>query len=134
MDTILAPIVWLVGSLLGLVWWLVMQLFWIAVWLLLPVAVVVFLALRIAERAAGRDTVRAWVKAHTLKYGADAWARARRLTFALGALPFRVLAWFLVYALWHSIVSLAWRPKWSPWIRAWGKRWRPPAAERPRRA
>jgi len=131
METIFAPIVWLLGLVFSILWWIVTQIVWIVVWLLLPVAIVLFVALRLAEYLFGREVVRAWVKARSMKYGANVWARARRLTFALGTLPFRVLLWFVVYAVWHSLVSLLWRPKWSPWARAWAKRWRPPQQASP---
>jgi hypothetical protein len=77
----------------------------------------------------GPDLVRGWVKTQSMKYGAGAWVRARRLLFALGALPLRVLGWLIVYTLWHSIVSLAWKPRWHPWPRAWAKRWKPRSAQ-----
>ena len=125
MDYIFAPIVWIFGLILSAIWWIVWQLLWIVVWLVLPIVVVAVVALRIAERVFGQERVRDWVKARTAKYGRAVSDGARRLVFALGVLPFRVLFWFVVYAFWHVIVSLLWRPKWSPWQRAWAKRWRP---------
>ncbi|HET6387866.1 hypothetical protein [Hyphomicrobium sp.] len=124
MDYLLAPLFWLLSLLLSIVWWIFTQLLWIVLWLLLPVAVIAFVALRVAERVLGQEKVRTWVKARSQKYGASASNRIRRVVFALGVLPIRVLFWLPVYALWHSIVSLLWRPKWSPWQRAWAKRWR----------
>ncbi len=124
MDYLLAPLFWLLGVLASIVWWVVVQVFWIALWLLLPLAVVAFITLRVAERILGQEKVRGWVKARTQKYGSSASKRIQRWVFALGVLPIRVLFWFPIYALWHSVVSLLWRPKWSPWQRAWGKRWK----------
>lgn len=122
---ILAPVLWLLGWLLSITWWIATYLFWAILWLVLPFAIIAFIALRLAEKMLGHDAVRAYVKKQSLKFGTGAWVRARRLTFALGALPLRVLGYFVVYAVWHSIVSLLWRPKWHPWPRAWAKRWKP---------
>jgi hypothetical protein len=125
MHYVSAPIIWLLGVLANIALWVVTQLLWIVLWLLLPIAVAAFVALRVAERVLGQEKVRAWVRARTAKYGSAASIRARRLLFALGVAPVRVLFWFVIYAVWHSIVSLLWRPKWTPWVRAWAKRWRP---------
>jgi hypothetical protein len=126
MEYVFAPILWLLGLLASILLWIVTQLLWIVLWLLLPVLVVAFIALRVAERVLGEAKVRAWVKARTAKYGTAASVRMRRLLFALGVAPVRVLFWFVIFAIWHSVVSLLWRPKWTPWQRAWAKRWRPP--------
>lgn len=122
MDYLLAPVFWILGLLVSIVWWVIVQILWIILWLLLPLAIVAFIALRVAERVLGQEKVRGWVKARTQKYGASASKRIQRWIFALGVLPIRVLFWFPLYALWHSVVSLLWRPKWSPWQRAWAKR------------
>jgi hypothetical protein len=124
MDYVLAPFLWLLGLLVSIVLWVVTQLLWIVLWLVLPLAVAAFVALRIAERVLGQEKVRAWVRARTQKYGLAASKRAQRWIFALGVVPVRVLFWFVLYAIWHSIVSLLWRPRWSPWQRAWARRWR----------
>jgi hypothetical protein len=124
MSYVLAPFLWLLGVLASILLWVVTQLFWIVLWLVLPIIVIGFIALRIAERVLGQERVRAWVKVRTQKYGAAASKRAQRWVFALGVAPIRVLFWFAIYAIWHSVVSLLWRPKWSPWHRAWAKRWR----------
>jgi len=125
MDYVFAPFLWLLGLLASILWWIFTQLIWIVLWLLLPVLIVAFIVLRVAERALGQEKVRAWVKARTAKYGTAASVRAQRLVFALGVAPFRVLFWLPIYAIQHALVSLLWRPKWSPWQRAWAKRWRP---------
>lgn len=124
MSALLDLLAWVFWTLWSIVSWVLWQLVWIFVWFLLPFALAAFIALRIAEKALGPDVVRAWVKAKTMRFGAGAWDRTRRLLFALGVLPLRVLGWLMVYALWHSIVSLFWRPRWSPWQRAWAKRWK----------
>jgi hypothetical protein len=125
MDYVLAPFIWLIGLIFSILLWIVTQLFWLVLWFVLPILVVAFVALRIAERVLGQEKVRAWVRARTQKYGSAASKRAQRWVFALGVAPVRVLFWFVLYAIWHTIVSLLWRPRWSPWQRAWGKRWRP---------
>ena len=125
MDYLTGGLWWIISSIFGLAWWIVTTLLWMLVWFVLPFAVVAFIALRVAESTFGQDAVRAWLKARTMKYGAGVWDRVRRISFALGVLPFRVIAWFVVYAVWHALVSVFWRPKWQPWTRAWGKRWRP---------
>jgi hypothetical protein len=125
MDYVLAPFLWLLGLLVNILLWVITQIFWIVLWLVLPLLVAGFIALRIAERMLGREKVQAWIRRRTQKYGSAASKRAQRWLFALGVTPVRVLFWFVVYAVWHSIVSLLWRPSWSPWRRAWAKRWRP---------
>jgi hypothetical protein len=119
---------WLLTQIIGLIWavlsWLVGYLLWLAFWVLAPVILLAIVALRAAEYALGRDAVRAWVKKRSLKFGLGTWHRSRRALFALGVLPVRVLGWLVVYALWHSIISLLWTPKWDPWQRAWDRRWR----------
>lgn len=127
MDAVLSLIVWIFSTVGGILLWIANQLLWIVIWLLLPLAIVAFVAVRVAEKMLGQDLVRAWVKTQSLKFGAGAWTRARRLLFALGALPVRVLAWLIVYVIWHSLISLFWKPRWHPWPRAWAKRWKPPA-------
>ena len=106
MEYVFAPIVWLLGFFADIVLWLVWQLLWIVLWLVLPILVVAFIALRAAEYVLGQARVRAWVRARTAKFGSAASIRARRLLFALGVVPVRVLFWFVIYAVWHSIVSL----------------------------
>lgn len=130
MATIISVITWVVSTLFAIVVWVIGKLFWIILWLVLPLVILAFIALRVAESVLGQEAVRTWVKARSLKYGGAAWIRARRLLFALGVLPVRVLAWFAVYAVWHSIVSLLWRPKWHPWRKAWSKRWKKPKTTR----
>ncbi len=133
MDTILiilSPILWLLGWVFSIAWWIVSYLLWAIVWLLLPFALVAFVAMHVAEKALGPEVVRGWLKKQSLKFGAGTWTKVRRLTFALTALPLRVLAWLIVYSVWHSIVSLFWKPRWHPWDRAWAKRWK---AEPPKR-
>jgi len=132
MDYVLAPFLWLIGILVSIVFWIVTQVLWILLWLILPLLVIAFVALRIAERVLGQEKVRGWVRARTQKYGSRASKRAQRWIFALGVVPVRVLFWFVLYAIWHSIVSLIWRPHWSPWQRAWGRRWRKEAQLQPK--
>ena len=69
MEYLLAPIFWLLGLLASILWWVFMQILWIVLWLLLPLAVLAFVALRVAERVLGQEKVRAWVKSRTQKYG-----------------------------------------------------------------
>ncbi len=126
MDYLTGAISWLFWTLIAIVMWVLSYVFWIVVWLILPLAIAAFVAVRVAEKVFGGTVVRAWVKTQSMKFGAGAWVRARRLLFALGVLPVRVLLWFVVYAVWHSLVSLLWRPKWQPWQRAWDKRWKAP--------
>jgi len=124
MDYVLAPFLWLIGILVSILFWIITQVLWILLWLILPLLVIAFVTLRVAERVLGQEKVRAWVRVRTGKYGAKASKRVQRWIFALGVVPIRVLFWFMLYAIWHSIVSLLWRPRWSPWQRAWGRRWR----------
>lgn len=131
MDYVLAPFLWLFGLLFSIAFWVLAQIFWILLWLVLPFAVAAVIAARIAERLIGRERVRGWVRVRTQKYGAAASRRAQRWLFALGVVPVRVLFWFVLYAIWHSFVSLLWRPRWSPWQQAWARRWRGPAQAHP---
>jgi hypothetical protein len=126
---ILSPVLWLLGWVVAIVWAIVSYLLWAVLWLLLPFALIAFVALRVTEKLLGPDLVRAWVKKQSLKFGAGTWIKARRLTFALGALPLRVVGWGIVYTLWHSLISLFVKPRWSPWQRAWDKRWKPPQSQ-----
>lgn len=135
MDVLTTIFGWLIAGLsllLSVVWWVVSYLLWGLVWLLLPLAILAFVAVRGAEKIFGPEVVRAWVKARTMKFGAGTWDRVRPLLFALGVAPFRVVAWFPVYAVWHALISLFWKPRWTPWQRAWAKRWkdRQPAPKR----
>lgn len=123
--TILAPVIWLLGWLFAILWWIVSYLIWAVLWLLLPLALFAFIAMRLTEKMFGAEVVRAWVKQQSLKFGTGTWHRVRRLMFALGALPLRVLGWLIVYTIWHSLISLFWKPRWHPWNRAWDKRWKP---------
>jgi hypothetical protein len=128
---------WLLAQVLWVAWylasWLAIKLFWLVLWLLLPLLVAAFVLLRLAEHLVGREPVRSWVKRHSLRFGRAGWHRTRRALFALGALPLRVLAFLVLYTLWHSIISLWWTPRWSPWQRAWARRWRRRAGVGPSR-
>ena len=73
----------------------------------------------------GEKVVRDWVKARAVTYGAGTWDFARRWLFALGVLPLRVIGWLALYTVWHSLLSIVFTPRWKPWTRAWGKRWKP---------
>lgn len=133
MDVLSAILGWLVAAaslLLSILWWIVSYLLWGVLWLVLPLAIAAFVGFRLAEKTFGREVVRAWVKARAMRYGAGTWERVRPWLFAFTAAPFRVLLWFLAYALWHAIVSLFWKPRWTPWQRAWGKRWKDAAPVR----
>lgn len=123
--TILSPVIWLLGWILSILWWIVSYLLWAVVWLLLPFAIAVFVAVRVAEKVLGPEVVRAWIKKQSMAFGAGTWLRIRGLTFAVTALPLRVLGWLVVYTVWHSLISLFWKPRWHPWTRAWAKRWKP---------
>lgn len=128
MSTIFDIVIWILSAIWGVVWWLLWQLIWILVWFLLPFALAAFIAVRIAEKALGQEVVRAWLKAQSMKLGAGVWDKVGRGLFAVSVLPFRVLGWLALYALWHSVINLFWRPRWTPWDRAWEKRWKPKAA------
>lgn len=127
MDLLITVLGWLtalVGMLLSVLWWVVSYLLWGLVWLLLPLAMLAFIALRVAEKALGPQVVRAWLKARAARWGTGSWRRLRPLLLAASVAPFRVLVWFVVYAIWHAILSLLWKPRWTPWQRAWARRWR----------
>lgn len=124
---LLSPFIWLLSWIFAVLWWIATYLLWAIIWLLLPFAIVAFVAIRVAEKALGPEVVRAWLKKQSLKFGASTWQRVRRVAFALTALPARVLGWLVVYTVWHSIISLFWKPRWHPWARSWDKRWKPPA-------
>jgi hypothetical protein len=119
---------WLLGQFFWLIWsvltWLVGYLIWLAFWVLAPVILMAIVAVRVAEYVLGPQVVRAWVKRISLKFGAGAWRRTHRALFALGVMPVRVLAWLVLYSLWHVLISLFWTPRWNPWQRAWDRRWR----------
>lgn len=125
METALSIFADLLWFALATLWWLVKSLFWLLVWFVLPVVVVAVIAFRIAEHVIGRPVVQSWLKRRSLAWGKGAFASLRRAVFALSALPLRVLFWLVVYTVWHGLLSLLWRPRWSPWQRAWGRRWRP---------
>lgn len=125
--TILSPIFWLLGWMFAIAWWIASYLLWAAVWLLLPLAIVAYIAFRVSEKVFGPEVARAWLKRQSLRLGGGVWDKLSRGLIASSVLPFRVMAWFVVYAIWHSLVSLLWRPRWTPWDRAWAKRWKPTA-------
>jgi len=133
MEFVTAILGWVwaaVSLLLGILWWIVSYLLWGFIWLLLPLAIVVFVALRASEKVLGPEVVRGWVKSRAMRFGAGTWHRVRPWLFALSVAPFRVLLWFPVYAVLHAIISLLWKPRWTPWQRAWGRRWKD--GQRPR--
>lgn len=116
---LLVQIAYVIWSVL---WWIVGYLLWLTLWVFAPVILIAILVLRGAELALGRDAVRAWLKKQSLKVGAGAWQRTSRALLALSVMPFRVLAWLILYSLWHVLISLLWTPRWSPWERAWNRR------------
>lgn len=131
MDTLVGVIVWLLGVIWSTLTWVLGNLLWLIIWLVLPFAIAAFVVVRIAEKALGPEVVRTWVKAQSLKFGRGTWIVVRRWLFALSALPLRVLFWLAIYTVWHSVLSLFYRPRWHPWTRAWAKRWRPNAGAPP---
>jgi len=131
MDTLVGVIVWLIGVIWSTLTWVLGNLLWLIIWLVLPFAIAAFVVVRIAEKALGPEVVRTWVKAQSLKFGRGTWIVVRRWLLALSALPLRVLFWLAIYTVWHSVLSLFYRPRWHPWTRAWAKRWRPNAAAPP---
>lgn len=123
--TILAPVFWVIKTLFAILLWIAWQVLWIVLWLVLPLAIAAYIAFRVAEKVFGPDATRAWLKRQSLRLGGGVWEKLSRGLIASSVLPFRVMAWFVVYAIWHSLVSLFWRPRWTPWDRAWAKRWKP---------
>ena len=99
---------------LGRASWLVGYLLWLAFWVLAPVILMAILAVRVAEYALGPEMVRAWVKRARSSSAPAAWRRTRRLLFALGVMPIRVLGWLMLYGLWHVAISLFWTPRMGP--------------------
>ena len=116
---LLVQVFWLIE---GIASWVFFTLLWLIFWVLLPFAVVAFVVIRIADNLLGREVVWLWLKRQSLKFGARTWRYTRRTAFALTALPVRILFYLLFFGLWHSIINLFWKPRWSPWERAWGKR------------
>ncbi|MFN0219771.1 MAG: hypothetical protein ACKVP4_13265 [Hyphomicrobium sp.] len=127
--TLLSPLIWLIQVLLSILLWIVWQLLWIVLWFILPLAIVAYVAFRLAEKTLGPVVVRAWLKRQSLRLGGGIWDKLSRGLIASSVLPFRVIAWFLVYSVWHSIVGLLWTPRWKPWPRAWAKRWKAPSTK-----
>jgi hypothetical protein len=127
MQTMFDAVIYLLSTIFSIVWWIVGYVFWVVVWLLLPVAIVAFIAMRIAEAVIGKETVRGWLKDRSMRWGGGIWERLRQALVASSALPFRVLFWLVVYTVWHSVISVFWTPRWKPWPRAWDKRWKPTA-------
>jgi hypothetical protein len=113
-------LVWAAWTVLS---WLMLQLFWAVLWVALPVIIAAVLCAIAAERLIGKKPVRMWIRTHAYRLLAQALHRARRAVFVLAALPVRVLGWFVIYTIWHAVISLWWTPRWSPWRRAWRCRW-----------
>jgi hypothetical protein len=125
MSAIFDVLWFIVASVLGVVWWIVWAVLWSLAWLLLPLLVIGYLALRASDQIFGKAAVRAWLTARAAALGGGVWFKVSRGLMATSALPFRVLFWLVTYTLWHSIISIFWRPRWQPWQRAWAKRWKP---------
>ncbi|MGQ0457568.1 MAG: hypothetical protein ACT4OU_10955 [Hyphomicrobium sp.] len=132
--TILSPVLWLLQTLFSILAWIAWQLLWIVLWLVLPLVIVAYIAFRAAEAALGPEIVRGWLKRQSLRLGGGVWDKLSRGLIASSVLPFRVVAWFVIYTIWHAIVGLIWRPRWTPWERAWAKRWRPAPSQKPKAA
>ena len=93
MDYLLSAIAWIFWTLVAIVVWLLKTALWMLFWLVLPILLVAFVALRLAEQTLGKDAVRAWVKARTSKYGATALVEGgdeSGLRAELGLLRFEV--------------------------------------------
>src|SRR6266536_1348349 len=118
---------WLAAQLLWLVWailsWLLVQLLWLVLWAAVPLALAAVVCALVAERIIGKEAVRSWIRQHVSRAARAAWHRARGTLLALAALPVRVLGWFVIYTLLHTLQSLWWTPRWRPWQRAWDCRW-----------
>lgn len=124
----------ILGAIWAILWWILSTILWALVWIALPFAVAAYIGVRIAEAALGREVVRAWLRTKSKTLATGLGRRLSALFLALSALPFRVVAWFAIYAVWHSIVSLLWTPRWKPWPRAWAKRWGGPRPAKPTKA
>ena len=59
MATVLSVIGWVLGTLLSVIYWIASTLFWMIVWFFLPLAIVAFVTLRVAENVLGQERVRA---------------------------------------------------------------------------
>jgi len=118
---------WIAAKLFCAAWfivsWLLWQLLWLILWTILPLALAAIICVLVAERALGTALLRPWIRTHVFRIAAGVGRRARSAAVALAALPVRVLCWFVIYALWHSLVNLWWTPRWRPWERAWNCRW-----------
>jgi len=115
---------WLVAQLIWAVWaifsWLLVQLL---LWLALPVCVAGILCVFVAQRLFGKDLVWSWIRKGSLSLSKRVWHGVRRALFVLSAMPLRVFAWFVIFALWHAVLNLWRTPRWTPGQRAWRCRW-----------
>jgi hypothetical protein len=120
-------LLWLSAQILWTVWavlsWLLLQVFWLLLWSLLPICLAAILCALAAERVLGRKLVRSWLRKNALMIANAVRRRMPRLIFGLWAVPARVLGWFVVFALWHAVLNLWRTPRWTPWRRAWRRRW-----------
>jgi hypothetical protein len=123
MDILLwlgAQIIWAVWTVVS---WLLLQVFWLLLWSLLPICVAAILCALAAERVLGKALVRSWLSKHSLALVSALRRRIPRAVFTLWAVPARVAGWFVVFALWHALINLWRTPGWTPWRRAWRRRW-----------
>jgi hypothetical protein len=120
-------LLWLGAHILWMVWaivsWLLLQVFWLLLWSLLPICVAAVLCALAAERVLGKQLVRSWLRKQVLAVANAVRRRMPKMLFALWAVPARVFAWFVLFALWHAVINLWRTPRWTPWRRAWRCRW-----------
>jgi hypothetical protein len=115
-----AQVIWAVWAIVS---WLLLQLFSLLLWLALPMCVAAILGVLGAERLFGKELVRPWIRRQSFSFIKRAWHSTRRALFVLWAVPVRVLAWLVIFALWHAVLNLWRTPRWTPWRRAWRCRW-----------
>ena len=108
---ILSIILYLFWLIFSVVWWFLSFLF-LPLFILLIILIIV---LRFAYRS---PYFKPYLDKKFKQIGAYGLDKFKAILYTITVVPFHVLLRFILLSVWHAIISLLWKPKWSPWERA----------------
>ena len=110
-DFLISIILFIFGILWSIVWWFLSFLFF-------PIVVLAIILAVILRYAYKSPYFRPYLDRKFRQLGERGLGSVKKLLHAITVMPLHVLLRFLGFSILHAIISLLWKPKWTPWQKA----------------